>query len=567
MTDQSLSRARAFIASMASDIAPNGNASENFGEYSEEVAVLAESFESGGVEALKRTFTNLPKHNPKYDLLRPASLAPKSRPKGPRMLLPGGANVPGLPEEARMPEGLGRGACPWLDDYVAMSRKWSPRGYDGFHEAIGLWVLSTIASRRVCIPLGAKMQYSMLYVALVARSGLYAKSTTASIGKRVIKSAGLGYLLAGDDYTPQAFLKSMSGIIPGNFAKLSGTDRSNAELGLAFAGQKGWIFDEFSEMIEGMRKKSGHMSNFSQILRRLFDGEEDYSTSTIERGENKIRDPYLALQCNMTPADLRSSGGRKGSELWSNGFFARVAFVGPRGGEPLNKGRLPNERFVPPSEMLMKLRHWHDRLGIPPTTISDDTDNPGKFVLERGEFPENICVFGEGVEDAFYRYGDALQELINSSENHDLDSNYGRLADIALHIALLIASLENNGVISMPIWALAQEIAEHWRANLHNIFSEINEITQTDKESVEEKILSFVDRWREQHGHAPSLREIRQHVYGASSDELKKMVEAMVLVGRLEEIPSASGRTRWFRRPVDEDGEVDEIATQKEKET
>jgi hypothetical protein len=541
---------------MASGIAPNGHASESFGEYSEEVAVLIDAFQMGGPDAVKRSFENMPRHNPKYDLLRPASLAPKSKPKGPRMLLPGGANVPDLPEEARLPPGLGHGACPWLDEYVEMSKKWSPRGYEGFHEAIGLWVLSTIAARRVCIPLGAKMQYSMLYVALVARSGLYAKSTTASIGKRVIKAAGLGYLLAGDDYTPQAFLKSMSGIVPANFAKLHGADRSNAELGLAFAGQKGWIFDEFSEMIEGMRKKSGHMSNFSQILRRLFDGEEDYSTSTIERGENKITNPYLALQCNMTPADLRSSGGRKGSELWSNGFFARMAFIGPRGGEPLNKGRLPNERFVPPSDMLMKLRKWHDRLGTPPTTITDDTDNPGKFILERGEFPENVCVFDEGVYDAYDRYGNAIMELIGQSENHDLDSNYSRLGDIALHIALLIASLENNGVISMQVWALAQEIAERWRANLHSIFAEINEITQTDKESVEEKILSFVDRWTTEKGRPPTMREIRQHVYGADSDALKRMVEAMVLVGRLEEIV---GRTKYYRRPLDEDGEDKEI--------
>ena len=55
-----------------------------------------------------------------------------------------------LPKHIILPLSLGSDACPWLDEYIDFSRYWSPRSYDGYHEAIGLFVLSTVASK-TCI--------------------------------------------------------------------------------------------------------------------------------------------------------------------------------------------------------------------------------------------------------------------------------------------------------------------------------------------------------------------------------------------------------------------------------
>ncbi len=54
---------------------------------------------------------------------------------------------------------------PWLDAYIAYSRAWSPRAPASFHEACGLWLLSTIAARRVVTHLGS-VRYGNLYLAL-----------------------------------------------------------------------------------------------------------------------------------------------------------------------------------------------------------------------------------------------------------------------------------------------------------------------------------------------------------------------------------------------------------------
>lgn len=545
-----IDHARAFLAQLLDGTAPT-ELPADLGDFHEASKSLYEAYELGKAEAVNAAFEVLARDDPRLELLRPASMRQSTPRKKPAPLT---AYVPPLDKAAHLPEGIERDACPWLDRYIQFSKYWSPSGYPGFHEAIGLWVLSTIAARRICLPLGAKMQYTPLYIALTARSGIYAKSETASVGVRVVRDAGLGYLLAGDNYTPQSFIKSMTGVVPADYERASDKTRAWIDLSVAFSAQRGWFFDEFSQLIDGMRKKSGHMGEFSGILRRIYDCQDSYTSSTIERGEEKVADPYLAMLVNMTPADLRSSG-KRGSDLWGNGFFGRMAFIGPDK-QGVLKGRMPNERFNIPADILMPLHHWHERLGIPAVSIEQDRDVPSKYYVERGNFPENEVVFDKGVFDAFYAYRDALSDLVDTSDEMDLDSNYARFAAKSLRIAMLVASLENNGIISMPIWALAQSITERWRANLHAIFAQINEASPSFGESLENRVIGIVERWHEREGKLPTMRNIRQNISGVPSKDLTQMIESMVRTGLLAEY--VSGKTKYYGLPVEEGRESEE---------
>src|SRR5256885_11031420 len=97
--------------------------------------------------------------------------------------------------------------------------------------------------------------------------------------------------------------------------------------------------------------------------------------------------------------------------------------------------------------------------------------------------------------------------MIHGSSNTDLDGNYARFAAKALRISMLAGSLENNNIIEMRHWALGQEIAERWRANLHSVFLEINEPSQTVNEAIEERIIAGVKSFTETHGRPPTKRE------------------------------------------------------------
>src|SRR5256886_13041770 len=194
--DNTLNMARNYIATLAEGIDPGESPALN--GFSEQITVLREAFDDGGGDAIARAFESLSRHNPKYELLRPASLAKKTGKA---------AHIPGvmqpLPESAILPEGLSKGACLWLERYIKFSKRLSPSGYEGFHEAVGLWLLSTIAARRIGLPLGGSMQYTMLYIALCARSGIFAKSETTAVGVKTLKQAGEGWLLIGDKSNPQ----------------------------------------------------------------------------------------------------------------------------------------------------------------------------------------------------------------------------------------------------------------------------------------------------------------------------------------------------------------------------
>jgi len=536
--------ARAFITHLLESQDPG--AVPDIGDYSEMVKVVYEAFQLGGPDAVRRSFEVLSRDDPRFELIRPASLIlPRMNGKSSHKFLSAGSSVPPLPESARLPEDLGLGACPWLDDYIEFSKYWSPSGYKGFHASVGIWILSTVAARRVGIPLGSKIQYTPLYIALTARSGLYAKSETASVGVRTIKGSGLGYLLTGDNYTPQALIKSMTGIVPPNYAALEGHDRTLIELAVAYSGQRSWYVDEFGGFVEGMRKKNGYMAQFGDFLRTLDGCEEELSLSTIGRGEDRIVSPSLSMLMCMTPSDLRSSGQR-GSELWNNGFWARVAFCGPDGDDTISEDRMPNARFHVPGEILKPLHYWHERLGIPRVLIEPDAE-PGKFSVARGEYPENLCTFGDGVEDAFYNYRNALSRLVRETPNTDLDGNYIRFPTKALRMSMLFASLENEGRIEMEHWALAQGIAEEWRANLHSVFEQINEPLPTPNKTLEDRILSFVGQWMTSHELPPTKREISQNM-SADASVLKKMVDDMVGIGLLVEIPGK--KTSYFGLPL-----------------
>jgi hypothetical protein len=99
------------------------------------------------------------------------------------------AACPELPPYATTQDASAAEASLFLDDYITLSTKWAPRAYAGFHEAVGLFVLSTLAAHRIKLQFGPRGVYTSLYIALAARTTVYTKSTTADIGMALLDAA------------------------------------------------------------------------------------------------------------------------------------------------------------------------------------------------------------------------------------------------------------------------------------------------------------------------------------------------------------------------------------------
>ena len=226
-----------------------------------------------------------------------------------------------------------------------------------------------------------------------------------------MRQAKLAPLLADDDATPQAFLRSLTLYIPPDYGDLAPEVQEAVRERLAFAGQKGWFYEEWGQHLHAMMQKEGQMAAFRSILRRLDDHKDEYVYSTISRGRDVLLKPYVALLVNVTPADLKPFL-RAQSPLWRDGYIARFAFIAP-GEATGSTAMFPEGTMTIPRPLITTLASWHTRLGLPRLTLDPLHDAKGKatgryrpvFTAAHRETP---YVLSPEVRKAYYAYDEAL---------------------------------------------------------------------------------------------------------------------------------------------------------------
>jgi hypothetical protein len=146
------------------------------------------------------------------------------------------------------------------------------------------------------------------------------------------------------------------------------------------------------------------------------------------------------------------------------------------------------------------------------------------------------------VQDAFYTYDSALLDLIQESENSDLDGNYGRNAEKALRVAALLASQAGASEITMACWAKAQAIAERWRVGLHQLYEQVNAPEPSEERENEERALRIVAKL----GTATST-EVHRYVPSLSAQELTYILDGLEHAGELECIGKTHKGTKRYQ--------------------
>src|SRR5689334_6381976 len=130
--------ARGEIQSLLNGNPPNSISVGDYGKWGYSVADLQKAFSQGGTPAVRKTFDAVVLAHPNL-----ANLIAASEPQSPPEPQPVSSFIE-LPTSARLPKDLSLGACEWLNHFVAFNRKCSPRSFDGFHEAVAVWLLSVI---------------------------------------------------------------------------------------------------------------------------------------------------------------------------------------------------------------------------------------------------------------------------------------------------------------------------------------------------------------------------------------------------------------------------------------
>ena len=476
--------------------------------------------------------------------------------------------VPPLPKDVALPPEASAGACKWHDRYVEFSKLRSPRSFQGFHEANGWALLSTVAKRRIALDdLGAP-KFTPLFIAVVARSSIASKTEAARVFIAVLDRADLKWMLGPDEMTPQAMIDHMKEV---NFVKVEEMPEDDTELKrkLAFAGQLGWFYEEFGEHIESICAKNSIMAPFKGIIRRMDDCHDEYRRETMSHKEQVVSDPYLSLLACMTPLDLKPYAGID-SPFWTNGFFARFAFNVPDTEEE-NNARFPKGNLYDavPNELINPLKDWHKQLGQR-TIEFEDVYEPNKkgedelkgYRVIHGELPRATCELSDEAMDAFYRYGDTLKAIIKREKLEHFEGNYIRFPMMAMRIAMLCASLENDGKIEKNHWAKGQEFSEQARQGLHYLWIELNKNSfAQERDRLEEEIIKYVtaqEKW------ITSRIMRRNRFYECDlkifDDTLERLIKAGDLISRREgkmlgySIPGEEKRS-WPNKNAKAEGE------------
>jgi len=467
-------------------------------------------------------------------------------------IIPTSNEMPPLPDGVQSPPHGSDGACPWHDEYVAFSKQRSPRSFHNFHEANGWALLSAIAMRRVSLELGSK-RYTPLFIANIASSSVAAKSEAAKVFQAVLSKSGLKWVMGPDNTTPQAMISDMATITAlkedSNYVNWSEDEKQEFKHGLAFQGQRGWFYEEFGEQIEAMCKPNGVMSDFKGIIRRMDDCYDEYSRSTITHKKQVVEYPYLSLIACMTPLDIRVQAGAN-SPFWRDGFFARFAFIVPTETE-INRARFPKGSIwdAIPDSLITPLKEWNKWLGAREISIEPECegDKIKRYAVSYGAFPERKCILTNDVENAFYRYGDALDDMMHESKIKQFEGNYKRFPMTAMRIAMLSASEGNDGIIEMRHWWKGQDFAEMARQGLHSIYGQTN-ITidlQQGKPTMADKILSYMKEQKNKGNIHIAIRDIARYaVQGVEGEKIKRELDVLLKDSAIlkENIKNKQGR-------------------------
>lgn len=354
----------------------------------------------------------------------------------------------------------------WLDNYIEYADAKSPMTPREFHEAIGLWLISTTIARRMVARMSHDDVYPNLWVIIVAKSTLFAKTTAFNLGRKVARRA-VPHLLLPDTSTPEAMLEILSG------KNLEGLSKDQA-------AQKGLIVDEAS----GMMAQTGrdYMAGALELFMRLYDCQDSYERVTRGQGKVTISGVYFPMLAASTPAMLAPYV--KSSRMWSNGWWPRFGIVM----QP--DVRLPYRQSIgglgPQEDALVeRLEKLHRRLPMP----------------THPKVPEcKSVVISKQAFEAYAAFDKAMRyDAITNDLQDDLSSAHGRSPAQALKIAICLAAMDwredqNAPVVEVRHWERAEAIAVRWLEGAKKalMMAELNEADK-EVESVRRVVVSTND--------------------------------------------------------------------------
>ena len=471
------------------------------------------------------------------------------------------SRVPILPDSAAIPAEKASYRS-WLDEYIEFSREESPASWDGYHESVGLWVLSTIAAGRIAYrPTASVVIIPNLFVGLAGASTLTKKSTATNVGRYTLKQLGLGHLVYPHISTAENLVHIMRPPRTVQGWNAMTFDEQTAQLeAWKWAHCRSLYIDELGMRIVAIMNRRGVYSGLYSLFLQAGRG-EPLGQETITRGLESTENGYISLIGSMTPANLNKMGAED-SDLWQDGFFSRFVFsCPPIEARPIT-ARWKHTEYIP-TEVLQPLSEWNQRLGQPQAGVAEvlDSENKptGEFRLSVEVPPPQFLTIAKDAEDGFYNYVDALTQIVFSASqeaNFTLAPSYAALPMAALRVAMLLASVDGHSEIQFRHWARGQQAAENWRESLHNLFEQTSEPKADPLAAKLDRVFRVIEsEWKRAGTPRVSIGYITRRLRSLPKTEVQDLLTALVIrrMVRLENDKAENGHETLFITPYEGD--------------
>jgi hypothetical protein len=444
----------------------------------------------------------------------------RRKPGSPKQPVPG--DVPSLRADL-LPDPLPGTRGAFVESYVRYALTRAPMTPRLFHESAALWLASVAIARRLFLPLAYETLYPNLYVAWIAPTTLYHKTSALNLA-RGIGRCRFGHLFAPQEVTHESFLAELAGVAPSNFDDLPAELQARWMRSRDFAAQRGVCLDEMS----GLLASAGRDYNQGLIesLLRLYDCDDEYTRSTRSQGYVTIAHAYFSLLGSSTPRGMADH--LVAQRLWDMGWWPRWAILTPEA-EPVYAR---STQVAEPVEIGTTLAAL---LGKLPAATFEQPARPIAYEVD----PRVLSLADRVSEEVGHRM--PARELADDR----LYGLYGRLPAQALKVAMLLAALDWAGAGSGPSASRPAITPEHyhsglavmesWRRSAHRAL----EAAQIGgNRETQDRILRLV---LARHPRGLTLRELSKALRSKDRKAISDAVRALMESGEVAEEERAPG--------------------------
>ncbi|MEO1165165.1 MAG: DUF3987 domain-containing protein [Chloroflexota bacterium] len=454
---------------------------------------------------------------------------------GPQIAVPSKADLDRVPDDAPPEQDdmsqVNYKLPSWLRRYMDWAGTTGNQTPMIFHQAAGLWLLSTAIGRRLYgeAPWGVKL-YPNLYLMLIAGTTFYRKSTAYKLAEQVARQA-IPHMLMPTPGSPERFQEALAGRLPSNFDKLTKPQQERLTKAQPFAAQRGLLKDEVAGLF-GTINKRDYMTGMKDLLMELYDC-PDYFDKDTQSGLNIVENAALSILGVTTPAGLGSAVSQTD---WANGLLIRFALLTP---EPDYKERKASKTYqTAPQSLLDDLQTLHERLPAPQQS-------------EVGlKAPSAKRLKVDCWQDC-QAYGDDLRKLCAPGRDTELDDRlkgvYGRMHVQAFKLASLFAALDwldtadDVPTVTVDHWHAGQAIAEDWRKSAHRLLEQLDKSGEALYEKRhQDRLLTAI---RNTAGTGIAMRDLYRKL-NLPAKQARQYIQDLIRAGLVEE--RRMNRAEWY---------------------